>query len=132
MSGWCVRVSGDVSIPNPFARDYVRSDIAFSSNALFYIKLPMSGGIWMVSGWCLDGVWMVSGDVWMVSGWCLDGPTVILDAAKRVLMPKQVISVTVLSYAIFFQWPRRGLFPPKIWTPQNANLARKECSNQKV
>ena len=59
MSGWCVRVSGDVSIPNPFARDYVRSDIAFSSNALFYIKLPMSGGIWMVSGWFLAGVWMV-------------------------------------------------------------------------
>ena len=53
MSGWCVRVSGDVSIPNPFARDYVRSDIAFSLNALFYIKLPISGGIWMVSGWCL-------------------------------------------------------------------------------
>ena len=47
VSGWCARVSGDVSIPNPFARDYVRSDIAFSSNALFYIKLPMSGGIWI-------------------------------------------------------------------------------------
>ena len=66
MSGWCVRVSGDVSIPNPFARDYVRSDIAFSSNALFYIKLPMSGGIWMVSGWCLG-----------VSGWCLAGVWVV-------------------------------------------------------
>ena len=78
-----------------------------------------------VSGWCLDGIWMVS-------DWCLDGPTVILDAANRVLMPKQVISVTVLSYAIFFQWPRRGLFLPKIQTSQNVNLARKECSNQKV
>ena len=75
---------------------------------------------------------MVSGGVWMVSGWCLDGPTVILDAANRVLMPKQVISVTVLSYAIFLKWPRRGLFSPKIRTSQNVNLARKECSNQKV
>ena len=117
MSGWCVRVSGDVSIPNPFAKDYVRSDIAFSSNAVLYEKLSCL----RVSGWCLDGVWG-----------CLDGPTVILDAANRVLMPKQVISVTVLSYAIFFQWPRRGLFSPKIRTSQNANLARKECSNQKV
>ena len=88
-------------------------------------KIVMSEGVWMVSGWCLDGVWG-----------CLDGPTVILDAANRVLMPKQVkkstISVTVLSYAIFFQWHQRGLFSPKIRTSQNANLARKECSNQKV
>ena len=50
MSGWCVRMSGDVSIPNPFAKDYVRSDIVFSSNALLYVKLPMSEGVWMVSG----------------------------------------------------------------------------------
>ena len=42
-------VSGDVSIPNPFAKDYIRSDIAFSSNTLLYVKLPMSGGVWMVS-----------------------------------------------------------------------------------
>ena len=41
-------------------------------------------------------------------------------------------SVTVLSYFIFFQWPRRGLFSPKIRTSQNANLTKKECSNQKV
>ena len=121
MSGWCVRVSGDVSIPNPFAKDYVRSDIAFSSNAVLYEKLSCL----RVSEWCLDGVWG-----------CLNGPTVILDAANRVLMPKQVkkstISVTVLSYAIFFQWHQRGLFSPKIRTSQNANLVRKECSNQKV
>ena len=67
MSGWCVRVSGDVSIPNPFAKDYVRSDIAFSSKALLYVKLPMSGGIWMVSEWCLGVTW------WCleVSGWCV-------------------------------------------------------------
>ena len=45
VSGWCVRVSGDVSIPNPFAKDYIRSDIAFSSNALLYVKLLMSGGV---------------------------------------------------------------------------------------
>ena len=67
MSGWCVRVSGDVLIPNPFAKDCISSDIAFSSNTLLYVKLPMSGGVWMVSGWCLDGV----------CG-CLNGPTVIL------------------------------------------------------
>ena len=73
VSGWCVRGSGDVSIPNPFAKDYVWSDIVFSSNALLYIKLPMSG----VSGWCLGGVWG-----------CLDGPRAILDAANRLLMPK--------------------------------------------
>ena len=49
-----------------FAKDYVRLDIAFSSNALLYLKLPMSGGIWMVSGWCLGVTW------WCleVSGWC--------------------------------------------------------------
>ena len=41
-------------------------------------------------------------------------------------------SVPVLSYFIFFQWPRRGLFSPKIRTSQNANLTKKECSNQKV
>ena len=69
MSGWCVRVSGDVSIPNPFARDYVRSDIAFSSKALLYVKLPMSGGIWMVSGWCLG----VSGWSHSDSGCCQQG-----------------------------------------------------------
>ena len=34
VSGWCVRVSGDVSIPNSFAKNYIRSDVAFSSNAL--------------------------------------------------------------------------------------------------
>ena len=61
MSGWCERVSGAVSIPNSFAKDYFRSDIAFSSNALLYVKLPMSGGVPMVSG-----IWMVSGGVWVV------------------------------------------------------------------
>ena len=50
MSGGSARMSGDVSIPNPFAKDYVRSDIAFSSNALLYEKLSMSEGVWMVSG----------------------------------------------------------------------------------
>ena len=59
VSGWCVGVSGDVSVPNPFAKDYVSSDIVFFSNALVCVKLPMSGGVWMVSG----GVWVVSGSV---------------------------------------------------------------------
>ena len=65
-------VSGDVSIPNPFAKDCISSDIAFSSNTLLYVKLPMSGGVWMVSGWCL----------WVSES--LNGPTVILGAANRV------------------------------------------------
>ena len=81
MSGGSARMSGDVSIPNPFAKDYVRSDIAFSSNAVLYEKLSCL----RVSGWCLDGVWG-----------CLDGPTLILDAANRVLMPKQVIKVQLV------------------------------------
>ena len=74
-------VSGDVSIPNPFAKYYISSDIAFSSNTLLYVKLSMSGGVWG----CLDGV----------CG-CLNGPTVILYAANRVLMPKQVIKVLLV------------------------------------
>ena len=79
-----VRVSGDVSIPHPFAKDYVWSDIIFSSNALLYVKLPISEGVWMVSGWCLG-----------VSGWS-PSPPVILDAAYRVFMPKQVIKVQLV------------------------------------
>ena len=51
-------MSGDVSIPNTFSKEYVRSDIAFSSNARFYVKLLMSEGVWMLSGSCLG-----------VSGW---------------------------------------------------------------
>ena len=48
VSGWCLGVSGnclvayllclmvpgDISIIDPFAKDYIRSDISFSSNAL--------------------------------------------------------------------------------------------------
>ena len=37
VSRWCVRVSEDVSIPNPLAKHYIRSiysDVAFSSSAL--------------------------------------------------------------------------------------------------
>ena len=34
VSGGSARMSGVVSIPNPFAKDYIKSDIAFSSNAL--------------------------------------------------------------------------------------------------
>ena len=49
MSGWCVRVSGDVSIPNLFAKDYVWSDITFSSNALQSVKMSLFGGVWVVS-----------------------------------------------------------------------------------
>ena len=59
-------VSGDVSIPNPFAKDYISSDIAFSSNTLLYVKLPMSGGVWIVSvsvWWCLDHILGCLGDV---------------------------------------------------------------------
>ena len=121
VSGWCVGVSGDVSVSNPFAKDYVCSDIVFSSNALVCVKLPMSGGVLMVSGWCLG-----------VSGWSHSDSGCCQLGINAKTSNKSSISVTVLSYAIFFQWPRRGLFSPKIQTSQNANLARKECSNQKV
>ena len=69
VSGWCVGVPGDVSIPNPFAKDCVRSDIVFSSNALLYVELPMSEGVWMVS----EGVLAISGWFLRVSGRCLGG-----------------------------------------------------------
>ena len=69
VSGWCVRVSGDVSIPKPSGRDYVRSDISVSSKTLLNVKLPMSGRIRMVSGWCLG----VSGWSPSDSGCCLQG-----------------------------------------------------------
>ena len=121
VSGWCVRVSGDVSIPNLFAKDYVWSDITFSSNALLYVKLPISEGVWMVSGWCLG-----------VSGWSPSDSGCCLQGINAKTSNKRSISVTLSSYCIFFQWPRQGLFSPKIQTSQNANLARKECSNQKV
>ena len=85
LSGWRVGVCGDGTIPNPFAKVYIRSDIVFFSNALLYVKLPMSEGVWMVSAWCLHSVWR-----------CLDGPTVILDVANRVLMPTQLIKVQLV------------------------------------
>ena len=69
VSGWCVRVSGDVSIPKPSGRDYVRSDISVSSKTLLHVKLPMSGRIRMVSGWCLG----VSGWSHSDSGCCQQG-----------------------------------------------------------
>ena len=62
VSGWCVRVSGDVPIPNPLTKYYIRSlysDVVFSSNALQCVLMPMSVSFWMVF-W---GVWMVSGGV---------------------------------------------------------------------
>ena len=74
---------------------------------------------------CLDGVWLVSGWYHSDSGCCQLG-------INAKTSNKSSISVTVLSNAIFFQWPRQGLFSPKIRTSQNVNLARKECSNQKV
>ena len=101
MSGWCARVSGDVSIPNPFAKDYVRSDIAFSSNAFLYIKLLMSEGVWMLSGSCLG-----------VSGWSHSDFGCCQLGINAKTINKSSISVTVLSYCIFFQWPQRGLFSP--------------------
>ena len=114
-------MSGDVSIPNTFSKDYVRSDIAFSSNALLYVKLPMSEDVWMASGWCLG-----------VSGWSHSDSGCCQQGINAKISNKCSISVTILSYCIFFQWPQHGLFLPKIQTSQNANLARKECSNQKV
>ena len=121
VSGWCVRVSGYVSIPNLFAKDYVWSDIIFSSNALLYVKLPISEGVWMVSRWCLG-----------VSGWSPSDSGCCLHGINAKTSNKRSISLTLSSYCIFFQWPQQGLFSPKIQTSQNANLARKEGSNQKV
>ena len=62
MSRWCLRVSGEASIPNLLANKYIRpwySDIAFSSSALYCIKMSMSWGVWIVSG----SVWLGSGGV---------------------------------------------------------------------
>ena len=81
VSGWCVGMSGDVSVPNPFAKDYVSSDIAFLPKLSFTKNCLCL----RVSGWCLGGVWG-----------CLDGPTVIMDAANWVLMSKQVIQVQLV------------------------------------
>ena len=64
VSWWCVRVSGDLPIPNPFAKNYKGSDIAFSSNALWCIT---NSYVWE----CLDDVYGRLEGVWMVSGWCL-------------------------------------------------------------
>ena len=62
MSRWCLRVSGEASIPNLLANKYIRpwySDIAFSSSALYCIKISMSWGVWIVSG----TIWMGSDGV---------------------------------------------------------------------
>ena len=59
----CLRVFGKASIPNLLGNRYIKlwySDIAFSSSALYCIKLPMSWGVWIVSG----SVWMGSEGVW--------------------------------------------------------------------
>ena len=52
VSGWFMRVSGDVLIPNILAKIFIAHDsscIAFFSSALLIPKSLMSGG-------CLDGV----------------------------------------------------------------------------
>ena len=58
-SGW-VLVSGNISIPNPLAKNFIRSDIAFSSNGLWCIT---NSNVWG----CLDGVYGRLGGVWIVS-----------------------------------------------------------------
>ena len=48
----CLRVAGDVFIPNKLAQIFivhVSSDVTCSSSACSYVKTPMSGGVWMVS-----------------------------------------------------------------------------------
>ena len=92
VSAWCVGVSGDVSVPNPVAKDYVSSDIVFFSNALVCVKLPMSGGVLMVSGWCLG-----------VSGWSHSDSGCCQLGTYAKTSNTSSISVTVLSYCIFFQ-----------------------------
>ena len=64
MSGWCLRVSGAVTILNIWGKHNFwswYSDIGLSYNALWLVKTPMS-----------EGTCMVSGGAWMVSVWCLD------------------------------------------------------------
>ena len=67
MSRWCLRVSGEASIPNQLAWIYIRpwySDIAVYSSALYCIKclcLGVSGLCLGMSGWGLR----VSGDVFI-------------------------------------------------------------------
>ncbi|MFF2132901.1 TetR family transcriptional regulator [Streptomyces olivochromogenes] len=33
-----------------------------------WVRLGASGCVWVVSGWCLGGVWVVCGCVWVVAG----------------------------------------------------------------
>ena len=60
--------SWDVLILNTFAKDYLRSDVAFSSNALMPSESYKCFCL-VVSGWCLGvsgGDLVVSGGVWLV------------------------------------------------------------------
>ena len=62
MSGWDLHVSGDVFIPNLLVKMYeshASSEIAFSSSALKYVKMSLSGGCLRVS----EGVWIITGGV---------------------------------------------------------------------
>ena len=77
---------GDVSIPSTFSKDCVRSDIAFSFNALLYVKLLMSEGVWMLSGLCLG-----------VSGWSHSDSGCCQLGINAKSSNTRSISVTVLS-----------------------------------
>ena len=55
------------------------------------VKLPTSGVVCVVSGWFLDGVWMVFKGVWG----CINTKSI----------GKTVYGVIILMYCPFFQYP---------------------------
>ena len=68
VSGWCLDPVWEWLVMYQYQicwqQNYIKSGysyIAFYSGALYCIKRPMSGGVWIVS----RGVWIVSGGVWM-------------------------------------------------------------------
>ena len=92
VTGWCLRLSGDVSMPNPLAKNHKTMILKI----LHFLPVPSNAYKRFFWG-CLDGVWEGLDDVWMVSvgnqtlpllrvpsnvytrlclgvsGWCLDG-----------------------------------------------------------
>ena len=91
----CLRVSGDVCIPNKLAQIFivhVSSDVTYSSSACSYVKTPMSGG-------CPDGVCgclTVSGSYLGVSGRCLG-------KYRCHINHKQLNISRLLTYCLFSQ-----------------------------
>ena len=97
VSGWCLRLSENVWIPNILATNYIRpwfSEIAFSSSSLLWVKTPIPGVVCMVSG-----------GVWTVSGWCLRVSGICLDVIYVIWIEHSWIGVIIYSYCFFSQCP---------------------------